>query len=219
MFLLLVLLGALATSAMAEEPTTGEQDGDESESDESDESDDPPTDVHAPPPSSPPPRTHSPEVPGWQRRGVATSGRAPTLRRGTYGQVAALGGAMVSGGAVVVWPSELAVDLSVGPRLGIGADLYANLMGMVGLTWTDGDRTRHGVFVRGGSTLPLATWYEAMVAGGYAVRIPTGGGGWIGADLGGGLMVVQDLPGGYGPWPGLAYMRWVVEVPTSSSQR
>lgn len=196
--------------------------------------------VHAPPPQAgpgadpsaavsgrapAPPPAASPAGPpeGWKARGPSMeepSSRPPAPDwQGTYAQVGVMGGQLVGGGVVFVSPGGVAFDLSAGPRLGFGSELYANLFGMAGLSWTGGSRSRHGLFARGGASLPLDSWFEAMAAGGYTFRFHTGRGDWTGADIGAGMLLVQDLPSGFQPWPGMLYLRWSMEFSTSAGQR
>ena len=180
--------------------------------------------VHAPPPApAPPPEPPPPEAPpappaGWEPAQGEVVVEAPAYQ-GLYVQVGLLGGALVGGGINVVSPQGLGIDLTAGPRLGAGADLHANLVGMGGLSWTGGRKVQHGLFLRGGATVPGPEWFEVFAAGGYALRAPVGHGTWMGMDLGGGWMVVQELPDHYPAWPGMAYLRAVMDIATSARQR
>lgn len=238
--LALLSLRPAAAQEEGEEEAQEEQEAEEGPEGEPPPAEAPPGDtVHAPPPDAgpgadpravvsgrsqapaPPPPPAGPP-PGWKARGAPAepSPRPPVPTwQGTYAQVGVMGGQLVGGGVVFVSPGGVAFDLSAGPRLGMGAELYANLFGMAGLSWTGGGRSRHGLFVRGGASLPLDSWFEAMAAGGYTFRFHTGRGDWTGADVGAGMMLVQDLPSGFQPWPGMLYLRWAMEFATSAGQR
>jgi len=107
----------------------------------------------------------------------------------------------------------LAIDVSVGPRFHLGADVHANLAGQVGLTLMEPyGHTHHGAFLRGGATLPLADWSESLAAVGYAVRID--GRREVstsqGLDLGLGARAFAVLPEDYQANPFYAYLRYSV---------
>lgn len=163
---------------------------------------DPQEETPATTPTSGPPK-------GWTSRGASGAGE-PRSAPGWGGarlQLGVMGGALVSGGVALGSDSGWGLDLSVGPRVGIGSDLYLNLAGLAGLSYTAGQRTRHGVFLRAGATLPLEQWTEGLAAMGYTLQAPFGQDDWLGFDLGFGAMLYQTLPGGYEPWPGLFYLR------------
>ncbi|MCK6504746.1 hypothetical protein L6R53_15295 [Myxococcota bacterium] len=233
-----ILLLALLSMPFASAQEEDEEDADGQEAPAPPPVPTPPVEaVHAPPPEAggepgavgslavdpaPPPPPSGPP-PGWRAVGASPQERppgpeAPTWQ-GTYAQVGVMGGQLVGGGVVFVSPGGVAFDLSAGPRVGFGEELYANLFGMMGLSWTGGSRSRHGLFARGGASLPLDRWFEAMAAGGYTFRFHTGRGDWTGADIGAGMMLVQDLPSGFQPWPGMLYLRWAMEFSTSAGQR
>ena len=223
----ILLLSLLLAAASAQE----EEEQEQAEEDEQKREAEAPGTLHAPPPVEesaappPPPAGPPPAGPpeGWKSHGPAVkepSPRPPAPNwQGTYAQVGVMGGQAVGGGVVFVSPGGVAFDLSAGPRIGFGSELYANLFGMVGLSWTGGDRSRHGLFARGGGALPLDHWFEALAAGGYTFRFHTGHGNWTGADIGAGVMVVQDLPDRFQPWPGILYLRWAMEFSTTEAQR
>lgn len=158
-----------------------------------------------PPPAAPP----SGPPKGWTSRGPPSAGElpAPPGWGGARLQVGVMGGALVSGGVAIGTDSGWGLDLSLGPRVGIGNGLYLNLAGLAGLSYTIGPRTRHGVFLRAGATLPLEQWTEGLAAMGYTLQAPFGQDDWLGFDLGFGAMLYQTLPGAYEPWPGLFYLR------------
>lgn len=189
--------------------------------------------VAAPPPAVPAtaaaPATSATQAPasapsgtpsGWKQQGGQDLAVPEDLiYQGWYGSVSLLGGAALAGGVSYVADTGLGMDLSAGVRLGLASQLEANLVGTAGLFYVAGRRTRHGLFGRGGATLPGVGWTEAFAAGGYAVRVHGSRGLWMGADLGLGAMIIQDVPTSPDPWPLIAYARWTMDIPTQRAQR
>lgn len=107
----------------------------------------------------------------------------------------------------------LYLEATVGPRVGISDELYLNLALLGGASVLLGKRKlRHGLFLRGGSTLPLPRYHEIMVMTGYALRGRVGDELGMGLDVGAGWLTLQELPVDYQPYPAIAVLRLSMDI-------
>jgi hypothetical protein len=83
------------------------------------------------------------------------------------------GGGIVGGTAAWVLDGGTIIDLGLSTRPGIeDLDLYMNLMASAGITWElGGQRSRHGVFLGGGSCIPGLPYYDSQLAIAYHHRL------------------------------------------------
>ncbi len=157
--------------------------------------------------------TTSPEVAEGTQ--AETEELPPATYEGVYITATALGGTAFGVGLRWVPPdSPLALETTLGPRVGIAREVYFNLAATAGASLVYGSKqARLGPFVRAGSTLPMGHWYEAFAAGGLETRFTVRKGLWAGFDVGYGLMLVQDLPDDTDTVPHIAYLRFAMDMP------
>lgn len=153
----------------------------------------------AEPPESPEPAPEpAPELAGWKQK-------ERVVRDSPYDEpvtvtLSLMGGALFSGGPTLRLAPGLYSELSLGFRVGLSSEPYLAPTGMLGLALLPGQRaTRHGLFLRGGSTWPMPRYHEVFVAGGYALRARLDDTLGMGLDLGMGWMPVHELPVSYDP--------------------
>jgi hypothetical protein len=122
--------------------------------------------------------------------------RGPPVARkpGDVAVGAALGGGSLTGVDVVYYPHRhVALDLALGPRWGVGEELYLNVAGVGGVALEYGAGVlRYGPFARVGASMPVP---EVFVAGGFSLRPSSRNGRHLfSIDLGPGWFLVRDLP-------------------------